>query len=102
MNRAFLKTTALSVALAVLSGALAFEWSPGEFPTGDQSYTLEFRFGEGESVQMAGYECVVIRLEMPQQDGDFEFALAEDLPFPCFSRYGSGEGAFQMRLLSAE
>jgi len=47
---------------------------------------------------VAGHVCVVIRLEM---DGDdtLEFAVAENLPFPCFSRYGSGDDGLEVRLI---
>ena len=54
------------------------------------------------SEEVAGFECVVIRFE-PNDDPDqsFEFALAEGVPFPCFTRYGQGGESVEMRLLSA-
>lgn len=54
------------------------------------------------TVEMAGRTCVEIRFE-PNDDpeGVFEFALADGLPFPCYSRFGSGDDAMEMRLISA-
>jgi hypothetical protein len=49
---------------------------------------------------VAGHECVVIRFEPAGGDDTFEFALAENVPFPCFSRYGSGYDLMEMRLIS--
>lgn len=47
---------------------------------------------------VAGHTCVVIRMEL--EDGDeLEFAVAENLPVPCFSRYGSGGDAIEARLI---
>lgn len=185
----------LGVLIAVaLAAANAFEWTPGQFPEGDQRYTLEFVSGEGEDIQrstldidivdrggsyqvtttmsteqvlaegeldldalgsgvfglgafgpalmfgptfmilpllledqdirvrsepvelmgmgtlrmerserVAGHDCVVIEFEQTNNpDGQVEFALAEDLPFPCFSRYGTGDGTIEIRLVRAE
>ena len=47
---------------------------------------------------VAGHTCVVIRLEMDGDDA-LEFAVAENLPFPCFSRYGSGSDLMEVRLV---
>lgn len=47
---------------------------------------------------VAGRTCVVIRMELEGGD-ELEFALAEDLPLPCFSRYGSGSDAVEARLI---
>jgi hypothetical protein len=47
---------------------------------------------------VAGHTCVVIRLEMDGADA-LEFAVAENLPVPCFSRYGSGADAVEARLV---
>ncbi len=57
-----------------------------------------------EAIEVAGRECVVIRLELDESPDDpVEFALAEDLPFPCYSRYGDDEGGFvEVRLIRAE
>lgn len=54
-------------------------------------------------VEVAGRTCVVVRLE-PDGDagGGFEFGLAEGLPFPCYSRYGEGEDAVEIRLVRVE
>lgn len=46
---------------------------------------------------VADHTCVVIRLEL-ESGGELEFAVAEGLPFTCFSRYGSGGDAFEVRL----
>ena len=48
--------------------------------------------------EVAGHVCVVIRLELASGDA-LEFAIAEDLPVPCFSRYGSGANVVEARLL---
>jgi hypothetical protein len=47
---------------------------------------------------VAGRTCVVVRMEFDGSDA-LEFAIAEDLPIPCFSRYGSGSEAFEARLV---
>jgi hypothetical protein len=47
---------------------------------------------------VAGQTCVVIRMELEGGD-ELEFAVAEGLPLPCFSRYGSGSGAIEARLV---
>lgn len=174
------------VLVVALGGAQAFQWTPLEFPPGDQGYTLEvvteegvsrmdldivdrggtydvtttmtldqvgiaqddlddamfggsgfamFAFGpmmlfgptffllpmmlgeediavsdtpirvmgmgtmhmEREEV-VAGRTCVVIRMELEGGD-ELEFAVAEGLPLPCFSRYGSGSDAIEVRLI---
>ncbi len=54
-----------------------------------------------KSEMVAGFECVVLRLELDQDDSVMEFALAEDLPLPCFSRYGEGEDRIELRLTKA-
>lgn len=169
-----------------LGGAHAFQWTPFEFPPGDQGYTMEIVTGEGISVVdidiveagdayevtttmtlvqsgvdqdelsdamfggsglamfgfgpmmlfgpsffllpmllgeedisvqdtpirvmgmgmmymdreevVAGHTCVVIRMELEGGD-ELEFAVAENLPVPCFSRYGSGSDAIEARLI---
>ena len=58
-------------------------------------------FMEREEV-VAGHTCVVMRLELDGGDDSFEFAVAEGLPVPCFSRYGSGRDQVEMRLISAD
>ncbi len=51
---------------------------------------------------VAGFECVVLRLEFDDDPSNqMEFALAENLPFPCYSRYGSGDEAVEVRLVRA-
>jgi hypothetical protein len=53
--------------------------------------------------EVAGFECVVLRLEMDEDESsNMEFALAEGLPIPCFSRYGSGSDTVEIRLVKAE
>jgi hypothetical protein len=47
---------------------------------------------------VAGRTCVVLKLDMTQGD-ELEFAIAEGVPFPCFSRYGSGADAIEIRLI---
>lgn len=53
--------------------------------------------------RVAGHECVVIRFEA--SDGGMqpmEFALAENVPFPCFSRYHNDDGSsMEIRLIEA-
>jgi hypothetical protein len=172
--------------VVALGGAHAFQWTPFEFPPGDQGYTMEIVTEEGSSIVdiemvesggayevtttmtlvqsgvdqdelsdamfggsglamfafgpmmlfgpsffllpmllgeedirvqdtpirvmgmgtmymdreevVAGHTCVVIRMEL--EDGEeLEFAVAEGLPVPCFSRYGSGSDAIEARLI---
>ena len=54
------------------------------------------------TVEIAGRTCVEIRFE-PANDPDsvLEFALADGLPFPCYTRFGSGDDAVEMRLVEA-
>lgn len=55
------------------------------------------------SESIAGYECVIVSFT-PDDSPDevMEFALAENLPFPCYSKYGSGSDTIEIRLISAE
>lgn len=54
-------------------------------------------------VEVAGRTCVVVRLEPDNEGaGEMEFALAEGVPFPCYSRYGSGADAVEVRLVRIE
>jgi hypothetical protein len=111
------------VCLAVaVGGAHAFQWTPFGFPPGDQGYTMEIVTEDGVSrvdidivdrggsyevtttmymereEVVAGHTCVVIRMELEGGD-ELEFAVAENLPVPCFSRYGSGSDAIEARLI---
>jgi hypothetical protein len=53
-----------------------------------------------EEVEVAGQRCVVLRFEPDQEGGGgFEFAVAEGVPFPCYSRYGTGDDVVEIRLL---
>ena len=47
---------------------------------------------------VAGRTCVVLRAELEGGERT-EFAVAEGLPLPCFSRYGSGDEAVEARLI---
>lgn len=53
--------------------------------------------------EVAGRACVVVRY-VPDGDpsGEMTFALAENLPFPCFSVYGTGSDRIEVRLLQAD
>lgn len=58
------------------------------------------------TTQAAGRECVLLRFETgsaaePSEDV-MEFALAEDLPFPCYARYGSAGSYTEIRVLEAD
>jgi hypothetical protein len=53
------------------------------------------------SETVAGRECVVLTFT-PNDGEPFEFALAEGLPFPCYSRYDSGDGMMEIRLVRAD
>jgi hypothetical protein len=56
-----------------------------------------------KSEEVAGFECVVLRLEMDEEGSDpIEFAIAEGLPLPCYSKYGSGSDTIEIRLIKAE
>jgi hypothetical protein len=53
--------------------------------------------------QIAGLECVVIRLEMEVDDSmNMELAVAEGIPIPCYSRQGEGSDRVEIRLIKAE
>ena len=54
-------------------------------------------------VEVAGRSCVVMRM-VPDADPEagYEFAVAEGVPFPCYSRYGQGEDAVEIRLVRIE
>jgi hypothetical protein len=47
---------------------------------------------------VAGRSCVVITVDMDGGD-EIVFAVAEGVPVPCFTRYGSGNGAIEVRLI---
>lgn len=56
-----------------------------------------------KSEQIAGHECVILRLEMDEDESsNMEFAVAEGLPIPCFSSYGTGSDRVEIRLVKAE
>jgi hypothetical protein len=56
-----------------------------------------------KSEQIAGHDCVVMRLEMQEEGSDpMEFAVAEGLPIPCYSKYGTGSDTVEIRLIKAE
>ena len=52
---------------------------------------------------VAGTTCVDVRLQ-PANEGMpvVEFGIAEGVPFPCYSRYGEGEDAVEIRLTRIE
>ncbi len=54
------------------------------------------------SEQIAGHECVVLRFVPDDGSSEMEFALAEGLPFPCYSSYGDEGSRTTMRLIHAE
>ncbi len=55
------------------------------------------------SETIAGHECVVISFVPEDEDAVMlEFALAEALPFPCFSVYHDGDSHTTLRLLQAD
>lgn len=51
--------------------------------------------------QVAGLTCVVVRAELTGY-GEYILALAEGVPFPCFSDYGEGGGRVTTRILEAD
>jgi hypothetical protein len=53
--------------------------------------------------EVAGATCVDVRIE-PAADGQpaIEIGIAEGVPFPCYSRYGQGEDAVEIRLTRIE
>lgn len=56
-----------------------------------------------EEVEVAGQSCVVLRFEPDQEGGGgFEFAVAEGVPFPCYSRYGTGDDVVEIRLTDVQ
>ncbi len=54
------------------------------------------------AVEIAGHTCVEIRFE-PTGDASavIEFGLAEGVPFPCYTRFGSGDDLVEMTLIEA-
>ena len=55
-----------------------------------------------KSEQVAGHTCVVLRLELDDGSAPIEMALAEDLPFPCYSQYGDEGARTTIRLTKAD
>jgi hypothetical protein len=54
------------------------------------------------TVEMAGHTCVVVRFEPNENpEGTLEFALAEGVPFPCYTRFGSGDAVVEMQLIES-
>lgn len=57
------------------------------------------RLSMSETVEVAGRECVVLRFE-PDDGEPFEIAVAENVPFPCYTRFDSGDGGVtEIRLI---
>jgi len=54
------------------------------------------------SERIAGIECVFIEFVPDSGESPMQFALAEGLPFPCFSSYGEEGSRTTMRLIHAE
>ncbi|CAN5577136.1 hypothetical protein BH24DEI1_BH24DEI1_07880 [soil metagenome] len=58
------------------------------------------------TVEAAGRDCVLLRFESGDaanaSEDIMEFALAEDLPFPCYARYGSPGSYTEIRMLEAD
>jgi hypothetical protein len=50
---------------------------------------------------VAGLTCVVVRVEMTGY-GEHTLAVAEGVPFPCFSDYGEGDGRVRTRIIEAD
>ncbi len=55
-----------------------------------------------KSETIAGHQCVVLRLEMDDGSPPIEMALAPDLPFPCYSKYGDQGDQTTIRLTNAK
>lgn len=51
--------------------------------------------------QVAGLTCVVVRVELAGY-GEYLLAVAEGVPFPCFSAYGEGPNLVRTRILEAD
>jgi len=52
---------------------------------------------------VAGRTCVVMRLVLDSGPPEgFEFSVADDLPLPCRSVYGSGDDRIEVRVVRAE
>lgn len=51
------------------------------------------------SIDVDGHECVVIQLDMDDSEETIEFAIAENVPFPCYSSFGEGEERVELRLV---
>ncbi|HEX7021324.1 MAG TPA: hypothetical protein VF171_00605 [Trueperaceae bacterium] len=56
-----------------------------------------------KAIMAAGRQCVVLRFEPSDGSDPMEFALAENTPFPCYSRYSNGDGSYtEIRLIQAD
>jgi hypothetical protein len=67
---------------------------------------VELLFGTGwvhfeREEQVAGLTCVVLRVESTGF-GEYTMAVAEGVPFPCFSEYGEGSNRVSTRILEAD
>jgi hypothetical protein len=53
--------------------------------------------------EVAGATCVDVRIELAAGEQlPIELGLAEGVPFPCYSRYGEGDDAVEIRLTRIE
>jgi hypothetical protein len=53
--------------------------------------------------EVAGVTCVDVRIETAvAEQPPIELGIAEGVPFPCYSRYGEGEDAVEIRLTRIE
>lgn len=53
--------------------------------------------------EVAGATCVDVRIELAAgEQPPIELGLAEGVPFPCYSRYGEGDDAVEIRLTRIE
>jgi hypothetical protein len=76
----------------------------GDVTVRDEPVELMFGMGrvhyEREEL-VAGLTCVVVRVELTG-DSEHTLAVAEGVPFPCFSDYGEGDGRVRTRILEAD
>lgn len=50
------------------------------------------------SIMIDGHECVVVLIEMEDSEQILDFAIAENIPLPCYINFGQGEEYTEFRL----
>lgn len=96
-------TSALS-AIAANAVFASYAGIAGEVAVRDEPVELVGGMGRvryEREEQVAGLTCVVVRVELTGY-GEHLLAVAEGVPFPCFSAYGEGPNLVRTRILEAD